>query len=52
MMTSKKLNPADVLLPELFDDLMFLVGIHSLETLVTCRLVCKDWNEKPLEESE
>ena len=46
MTTSHKLNPADYLPPELFDKVMFLVGSHDLESLLTCRLVCKDWKKK------
>ena len=45
-MTSHKLNPADCLPPELFDKVMFLVGSHDIESLLICRLVCKEWKKK------
>ena len=39
-------NELDVLPPELFDNIMFLVGCESPEMLDICRQVCRAWNEK------
>ena len=36
-----------LLLPDLvFNDLMIMVGLQSLESLHRCRQVCKTWNDK------
>ena len=35
------------LLPDLaLDDIMFMIGLESLESLHRCRQVCRTWNEK------
>ena len=39
-------NELDLLPPELFDNIMFLVGCESPEVLDICRQVCRAWNEK------
>ena len=36
-----------LLLPDLvFNDLMLIIGLQSLESLHRCRQVCKTWNDK------
>ena len=36
----------DLLPPEIFDHIMFLIGCDSNESLETCRQVCREWNQK------
>ena len=43
MMPASKFN---LLPPEIFDHIMFLLGCDSNESLETCRQVCREWNQK------
>ena len=40
-MSSRWHNPPEVI----FGDIMMMVGVESLDTLHTCRQVCRSWNE-------
>ena len=46
MTTTVTTNKWDLLPPEIFDEIMFLLGSEDPGSLDVYRRVCRDWNEK------